>query len=167
MHYLSHAFHALSDLMVDFGSVPSREVRARPYVYQQAVLSANIPIHASISVETTHHMAMPSQQQQQRPQAPTTGVNPGVTPSGGGVRAASLPPQRPANPSAPRQPRAPMVHLLQGTGMPHIQGNATGICLHYFHGSCNPSIHQRPLPLRPSSISFPVRASNTVLLIAP
>lgn len=40
--------------MVDFGAPPAREVRARPYVYQQAVLSSTIPIHASISVETTH-----------------------------------------------------------------------------------------------------------------
>ncbi|KAI9562605.1 hypothetical protein GHT06_010059 [Daphnia sinensis] len=54
LHYLAHAFHAMSDLMVDFGTPPPREVRARPYVYQQAVLSSTIPIHASISVETTH-----------------------------------------------------------------------------------------------------------------
>jgi hypothetical protein len=58
---LSHAFHAMSDLMVDFGTPPPREVRARPYVYQQ-VLSSTIPIHASISVETTHTHRAPQTQ---------------------------------------------------------------------------------------------------------
>ena len=58
---MSHAFHAMSDLMVDFGTPPPREVRARPYVYQQ-VLSSTIPIHASISVETTHTHRAPQTQ---------------------------------------------------------------------------------------------------------
>ena len=63
MHYLAHAFHAMSDLMVDFGATAPREVRARPYIYQQVAVSAGIPIHASISVET--HRAPQQQHQQQ------------------------------------------------------------------------------------------------------
>ena len=44
LHYLAHALHALSDLMVDFGAAPSREVRARPYAFHQTTqLSASIP----------------------------------------------------------------------------------------------------------------------------
>lgn len=66
---MAHAFHAMSDLMVDFGAAAPREVRARPYIYQQVAVSSSIPIHASISVETTHSRAP---QQQQQPQQPSS-----------------------------------------------------------------------------------------------
>ena len=101
LHFLAHAFHVMSDLMVDFGSAPSREVRARPYVYQQAVLSANIPIHASISVETTHRMPAPSQQPPQPPQQPREGQQP----------PRQQQQQQPPTPTPPtHHTRPPMVH---------------------------------------------------------
>lgn len=78
LHYLAHAFHAMSDLMVDFGTPPPREVRARPYVYQQ-VLSSTIPIHASISVETTHTHRAP--QTQANPAAPEAATAPQPQPA--------------------------------------------------------------------------------------
>ena len=59
----------MSDLMVDFGSRPPREVRARPYVYQQSVLSANIPIHANMSISIESNSPSPSRQGDGPPQS--------------------------------------------------------------------------------------------------
>lgn len=71
--------------MVDFGTAPPREVRARPYMYQQAVLSSTIPIHASISVETTRvptqQPAAPITPSSQRATTPTPASNEQPTPS--------------------------------------------------------------------------------------
>lgn len=51
MHYLSHAYHAMSDIICDFSQIPPRNLRSRPLVIQHsAVLQAGIPIQAQINV---------------------------------------------------------------------------------------------------------------------
>ncbi|XP_067008462.2 large proline-rich protein BAG6 [Anabrus simplex] len=51
MHYLSHAYHALSDIMCDFSQPPPRSLRCRPVLIQHsAVLQAGIPIQAQINL---------------------------------------------------------------------------------------------------------------------
>jgi hypothetical protein len=45
MHFLSHAYHAMSDIMCDFSSPPPRNLRCRPVLIQHsALLQAGIPI---------------------------------------------------------------------------------------------------------------------------
>ena len=135
--------------MVDFGAPPPREVRARPYVYQQAVLSSTIPIHASISVETTHSR-VPQQQQNnaasqtappppaaprqpsQDPRLPTTTpsflrhmARSATTAAAAGNAPIPTPDPRrqgfrAAGPTQ-NQPRAPTVHMLHPGG-PHPFG---------------------------------------------
>ena len=46
MHYISHALHAISDIMVDLRRPPPRQLRARPIIIQQpAVVQVTIDIH--------------------------------------------------------------------------------------------------------------------------
>ena len=48
MHYISHAYHAVSDIMVDFSRPPPRELRAQPFVISQpALVQHSIPIQVS------------------------------------------------------------------------------------------------------------------------
>jgi len=50
LHYLSHAQHAMSDIMVNFSRPPPRQLRARPFVIQSVVQSAvlqSVPIVAT------------------------------------------------------------------------------------------------------------------------
>lgn len=111
--------------MVDFGTPPPREVRARPYVYQQAVLSSTIPIHASISVETTHTHRHP----QTNPSAP----NPTVTPPQATPRLPTTSPleflRHVSRPTAPAANQAaptanPTFHGWRATGAPPNQNPA-------------------------------------------
>lgn len=45
MHFLSHAYHAMSDIMCEFSGPPPRNLRCRPVLIQHsAVLQAGIPI---------------------------------------------------------------------------------------------------------------------------
>ena len=111
LHYLAHAFHAMSDLMVDFAAPAPREVRARPYVYQQAVLSTQIPIHASISVETTHtrpaaQPSAPTGPAAAPPQASTTQTTPAATAATDASIYPNLMPRAPPPPPPPPPPRA-------------------------------------------------------------
>lgn len=101
--------------MVDFGAQPPREVRARPYVYQQAVLSSTIPIHASISVETSHsrpaaQQQQPQQQQQQQQPQPTP-----TTPAD--APAAPIPPT--TGPTPPRLPTTPAASFVRQAVRPN------------------------------------------------
>lgn len=51
MHFLSHAYHAMSDIMCEFSGPPPRNLRCRPVLIQHsAVLQAGIPIQAQINV---------------------------------------------------------------------------------------------------------------------
>ncbi|XP_063235178.1 large proline-rich protein BAG6 isoform X2 [Bacillus rossius redtenbacheri] len=51
MHFLSHAYHAMSDIMCDFSSPPPRILRCRPVLIQHsAVLQAGIPIQAQFNL---------------------------------------------------------------------------------------------------------------------
>ncbi|XP_069694192.1 large proline-rich protein BAG6 isoform X2 [Periplaneta americana] len=51
MHFLSHAYHAMSDIMCEFSCPPPRNLRCRPVLIQHsAVLQAGIPIQAQINV---------------------------------------------------------------------------------------------------------------------
>lgn len=48
MHFLSHAYHALSDIMCDFSQPPPRNLRCRPVlIHHSAVVQAGIPIQVS------------------------------------------------------------------------------------------------------------------------
>lgn len=58
MHFLSHAYHALSDIMCDFSQPSLRALRCRPVLIQHsAVLQAGIPIQAQINVMTNRNNA--------------------------------------------------------------------------------------------------------------
>jgi len=51
-HYLSHAQHAMSDIMINLSQPPPRQLRARPFVIQSVVQSAvlqSVPISAVVS----------------------------------------------------------------------------------------------------------------------
>ena len=126
----------MSDLMVDFGTVPAREVRARPYVYQQAVVSATLPIHAnmSISVETSAPRPAPFQQpaagsapQQPIPQQqPSPQLPPQWQPPQQQVPQQQPPQQQPQQPQPVRggtnfnvHQRPAMVHVVPG--LPQFQ----------------------------------------------
>ncbi|CAG0889376.1 unnamed protein product [Darwinula stevensoni] len=54
LHYLSHAHHAVSDMMVDFSRPPPREIRAVPFLthFHPLTIQAGIPIQAEISLQT-------------------------------------------------------------------------------------------------------------------
>ncbi|KAG8229625.1 hypothetical protein J437_LFUL002350, partial [Ladona fulva] len=65
MHYLSHAYHAISDITCDFTQPPPRSLRSRPLVIQHsAVLQAGIPIQAQINVMGNQSASNTSSQQQ-------------------------------------------------------------------------------------------------------
>ena len=40
MHFLSHAQHAMSDIMLDLTTPPPRQLRARPFVIQSALVQS-------------------------------------------------------------------------------------------------------------------------------
>merc|ERR1719470_21597 len=44
LHFLSHAQHALSDIMINLSRPPPRQVRARPFVIQSVVQSGAITV---------------------------------------------------------------------------------------------------------------------------
>ncbi|XP_048262661.1 large proline-rich protein BAG6 isoform X4 [Bombus terrestris] len=51
LHYMSHACHALSDIIVDMSQQPPRNLRCRPIIIQHsAILQPGIPIQAHISL---------------------------------------------------------------------------------------------------------------------
>ncbi|XP_039287424.1 large proline-rich protein BAG6 [Nilaparvata lugens] len=65
MHYLSHAYHALSDIMCDFSRPPPRVLRCRPVLIQHsAVVQTEIPIQAQINVRTNNSLLRQMQAQQ-------------------------------------------------------------------------------------------------------
>ena len=48
---MSHACHALSDVIVDMGQQPPRNLRCRPIIIQHsAIVQAGIPIQLDINV---------------------------------------------------------------------------------------------------------------------
>lgn len=58
LHYISHAYHAVSDIMMDMSQAPPRVLRSRPLLMQQpAVLQAGVPVQAHINVSTTLNAA--------------------------------------------------------------------------------------------------------------
>merc|ERR1719317_1629907 len=50
LHYLAHAQHAMSDIMVNLSRPPPRQLRARPFVIQSVVQSA---VLQSVPIVTT------------------------------------------------------------------------------------------------------------------
>lgn len=53
LHYLAHANHALSDVIVDLGQQPPRNLRCRPVlIHQSAILQGAIPIQVEVSEST-------------------------------------------------------------------------------------------------------------------
>lgn len=50
-HFLSHANHALSDIIVDMGQQPPRNLRCRPMLIQHsAILQSGIPIQVEVKI---------------------------------------------------------------------------------------------------------------------
>ena len=50
LHFISHAQHAMSDIIVDMGQAPPRNLSCRPIIVQQsAILQAGIPIQLEVS----------------------------------------------------------------------------------------------------------------------
>ncbi|RZF38915.1 hypothetical protein LSTR_LSTR005162 [Laodelphax striatellus] len=65
MHLLSHAYHALSDILCDFSRGPPRFLRCRPVLIQHsAVVQTEIPIQAQINVRTNNSLLRQLQAQQ-------------------------------------------------------------------------------------------------------
>uniref|UniRef100_A0A1B6ED57 Large proline-rich protein BAG6 n=1 Tax=Clastoptera arizonana TaxID=38151 RepID=A0A1B6ED57_9HEMI len=61
MHYLSHGYHALSDIMCDFSLPPPRYLRCRPVLIQHsAVLQTGIPIPTQFSISSSTHSSSQS-----------------------------------------------------------------------------------------------------------
>lgn len=55
MHFMSHAYHALSDIICDFSLPPPRYLRCRPVLIQHsAVLQTGFPIQAHINLSANH-----------------------------------------------------------------------------------------------------------------
>ncbi|CAL7944886.1 unnamed protein product [Xylocopa violacea] len=51
LHYMSHAFHALSDIIVDMSQQPPRNLRCRPIIIQHsAILQPGIPIQVEAHI---------------------------------------------------------------------------------------------------------------------
>ncbi|XP_043222939.1 large proline-rich protein BAG6-like [Amphibalanus amphitrite] len=55
MHYLSHALHLSSDMMVDFEQVPPRHMRARPIIFTETHPMPLQPMQAHINITTNIH----------------------------------------------------------------------------------------------------------------
>jgi len=66
LHYISHVYHAISDLRVAFNRPPPRSLQSRPCLLQGTIL------HAAHSVTTTTTAAPPSTQQPTSTQTTTT-----------------------------------------------------------------------------------------------
>lgn len=57
MHLLGHAYHSLSDVMVQVSQPPPRPLLCRPILIQHsAVLQAGIPIQVEVSILDTHEL---------------------------------------------------------------------------------------------------------------
>ena len=147
---MAHAFHAMSDLMVDFGAAAPREVRARPYIYQQVAVSSSIPIHASISVETTHSRVPQQQHQQQSNSQP---------PSATTTTATSQESNRTPSTASPTSTPAPPLTL------PHIGGRARGRAMNFEDVDRTPGLSNNvqvppsSTPSQPSQPSTQARSS--------
>jgi hypothetical protein len=79
LHYLAHAQHAMSDIMVNLSRPPPRQLRARPFVIQSVVQSA---VLQSIPIVTTSRTASTTTAASAPPTAaalPTAATSPLVT----------------------------------------------------------------------------------------
>lgn len=51
LHFMSHACHALSDIIIDMSQPPRRNLRCRPIIVQHsAILQPSIPIQVEVSI---------------------------------------------------------------------------------------------------------------------
>jgi len=57
MHYMSHAQHAMSDIMLNFNRPPPRQLRARPFVIQSVLQSAVMSVPVMTSTSTNNSTA--------------------------------------------------------------------------------------------------------------
>merc|ERR1719348_2970702 len=89
MHYLSHAQHAMSDIMMHVNRAPPRQLRARPFVIQSVLQSAvmSVPVMPSSSTNSS------SSSSTSTTSTASTNTTASATPS-------SAPPQAGAAPSA-------------------------------------------------------------------
>ncbi|XP_003427974.1 large proline-rich protein BAG6 isoform X2 [Nasonia vitripennis] len=82
LHYLSHACHALSDIIVDMGQQPPRNLRCRPIIIQHsAILQAGIPIQVESRVNlsapnaTNNNNTTDDGNEATRPSSPTSAAS--------------------------------------------------------------------------------------------
>ncbi|XP_058794384.1 large proline-rich protein bag6 isoform X2 [Phymastichus coffea] len=82
LHYLSHASHALSDIIVDMGQQPPRNLRCRPIIIQSsAILQAGIPIHVESHINfngrsaSTNNNSMDEGNEATRPSSPSSATS--------------------------------------------------------------------------------------------
>ncbi|XP_037089490.1 uncharacterized protein LOC119109843 [Pollicipes pollicipes] len=60
MHYLAHALHLSSDMMLDFEQAPPRHMRARPVIFTEThPMPAMQPVQAHINITTNIHRERP------------------------------------------------------------------------------------------------------------
>lgn len=57
LHYLSHAYHSLSDLSVSFTQLPPRTLRVRILASSPTILHAGVPVQAQINVNASRNPA--------------------------------------------------------------------------------------------------------------
>jgi hypothetical protein len=59
MHFLSHAYHAMSDIMCEFSGPPPRNLRCRPVlIHHSAVLQAGIPVQVKTFLCTVKSLSL-------------------------------------------------------------------------------------------------------------
>nr|CAD7441166.1 unnamed protein product [Timema bartmani] len=82
MHFLSHAYHAMSDVVCDFSTPPPRSLRCRPvFIQHSALLQAGIPIQAQINVTANRGSNTTSGRTTTSTAAMTDNLNVETTPS--------------------------------------------------------------------------------------
>ena len=99
MHFLSHAQHAMSDAMLDLGSTPPRQLRARPFVIAPIVQSAvvqNVPIQVPMTTGGTRRP-------ERTPSAPTVSS----APTASSEPAAAAEPMETSESSSDSEPATP------------------------------------------------------------
>ena len=54
MHYVSHAYHSISDLMVDTRQLPPRVIRSHPVAHPAAIIQQTIPVQVNNHIYFIH-----------------------------------------------------------------------------------------------------------------
>nr|XP_027237512.1 uncharacterized protein LOC113828695 isoform X5 [Penaeus vannamei] len=112
LHFVSHAMHAISDIMVDLRRPPPRQLRARPIIIQQPAL---VQAQINVTTSTDPTRVTISSRGGNRPSSTT------VTSSANNVTSSSST----SNSSTPR-PASTSSSTSSAFGTAHVEGQTTG-----------------------------------------